>query len=358
MIPTLSLAQAQAIVARFAALNPYAQDAVPGSILEIKEVSLGADGQPAPVSLLTISAKRYTFFREHGDGTVEIIEPSEHGLGHLLDPYQEAFSDRDEEAPTRRWIRDVWMRTVRQELRLPVAPLAFGDLPAVTRVSVSTPHVMRSLSGSGALIQPATFLLSATIAPFGHPAGADPARFHLVAPFTSDPTRWLDGPWRDVHSGKEYRATTDKEDLDPDCARIKTYADVVREFAQHPEHKSADEAGIACTRSTRGLLHRRRLRAGRIDHIGKESNKLEDVQRGAVHNWEEVQTVIADPAYDQWEKVIRPRVMKMSTSTIATLANIGLRAARNLKAGISRPSSRTAFAFSQRLADANARDED
>jgi hypothetical protein len=323
MIPTLSLAQAQAIVVRFDVLNPYDRDAVPGSILEIKEVSLGPDGQPAPVPLLAISAKRYTFYHEQEDGTIEIIEPSEHGLGHLLDPYRESFSD------------------LREELGLPVAPLAFGELPAVTRVSVSTPHVMRSLSGSGELIRPATFLLSATIAPYGHPVGADATRFHLVAPFTSEPSQWLDGPWRDVHSGKEYRVTTDKNDLDPNCARIKTYGDVVREFAQHPEHKSSDASGAACTRSTRGLLHRRRVRAGRIDLIGKESNKLEDVQRGAVHDWEDVQTVISDPSYDQWEHVIRPKLTTLSTADVAILAGVGIRAARNLKSGRARPSPST-----------------
>ncbi len=341
MIPALSLGQAQAIVDRFDALNPYARDAVPGSILEIKEVSIGADGQPRPVSLLTISAKRYTFFREEDDGGIEILEPSEHGLGHLLDPYHEAVSDLDEEAPTRRWIRDVWMRIVRQEIGLPVAPLAFGNLPAVTRVSVSTPHVMKSLSGSGALIRPATFLLSATIAPYGHPVGADPTRFHLVAPFTSESSQWIDGPWRDVHSGKEYRVTTDRADLDPDCARIKTYDDVIREFAQHPEHKSADEAGFTCKPSTRGLLHRRRLRAGRIDLIGKESNRLEDVQRGVVHDWEAVQTVISDPSYDQWEKVLRPKLATLPTTEVARLAGVGIRAARNLRSGRARPSHHT-----------------
>ena len=145
----------------------------------------------------------------------------------------------------------------------------------------------------------------------------------------------------DVHTGKEYRVTTDKNDLDPDCARIKTFSDVVRDFAQHPEHKSADVSGAVCTRSTRGLLHRRRLRAGRIDLIGKESNRLEDVQRGAVHNWEDVQNVIPDPAYDRWEQVIRPKLTTVPTADVAKMAGVGVRAARNLKAGRARPSAAT-----------------
>ena len=39
-------------------------------------------------------------------------------------------------------------------------------------------------------IKPFNFLLAAHIAPFGHPRGADPARFQLIAPFTTDASRW------------------------------------------------------------------------------------------------------------------------------------------------------------------------
>jgi hypothetical protein len=39
--------------------------------------------------------------------------------------------------------------------------------------------------------KPFNFLLSAHVAPFGHPAGYTPERFHLIAPFEPDPRRWL-----------------------------------------------------------------------------------------------------------------------------------------------------------------------
>src|SRR5665213_2167072 len=80
-ISALSTNVVQDIVDRFAALNPYAKDAIPGSILEIKSVSLGQNKEIDPVQLLAISAKRYTFYRLTSDGEVQIIEPSEHGLG-------------------------------------------------------------------------------------------------------------------------------------------------------------------------------------------------------------------------------------------------------------------------------------
>ena len=48
-------------------------------------------------------------------------------------------------------------------------------------------------------IKPANFLLSAQVIPFGHPDGADPSRFPLLAPAAR--TGWLSLPWVDEYSG-------------------------------------------------------------------------------------------------------------------------------------------------------------
>jgi len=347
-INALSASVVQDIVERFSALNPYAKDAIPGSILEIKSVSLGKNKKIDPVQLLAISAKRYTFYRLSPSGDVEIIEPSEHGLGHLLNPCCVGTrgtrdDDEDNEDKAKPWITEVWETIVRRTLGLPVTRLSFADLPAVTRTSITTPHVMRGLSGKDwgdsldGEIRPATFLLSVAVARLGHSVGADPTRFHLISPFTSDPSKWLDGPWVDVHSGREFRVTTDIEDLDPECVRVKTFADVVEEFAVHAEPKSAGGDGHACVRTTRGLLQRRHIRAGQIVLVGKESNRLEEVRKGLVHDWDEIVTEFDDPADDWWEKVFRPKIIGVRTADIATATGLGERAARNLRAGRSRP---------------------
>jgi len=348
-IPRLSVKAIEGIVERFSSLNPYAADAVPGSILEIKEVSRGNDGQPTSVLLFVISSKRYTFFRHDAPGEIVIIEPSEHGLGHLLSPYGDAANDvssgETDDGPVASWISEVWEWVVRRELALPERPLCFGHLPAITRTSVSTPHMLRGLARqtSGPLaidrLRPATFLLSATIARFGYPAGVNPAQFHLVSPYSRNPSDWLRGPWVDVYSGKEYAVTTDRSCPDPEVVKLKTFRDVVEEFPVHPERKSAGTDGRVCGPLTRGLLQRRHVRAARIDVVGKESNRLEEVRKGLVHDWGEVVTPFHDPEYDQWENQIRPKLSKLTTAEIAKITGLGERAARNISGG-SRPGIR------------------
>ncbi|MDQ2889954.1 MAG: DNA polymerase [Gemmatimonadota bacterium] len=336
----LSCNTVQEIVNRFEALNPYAKDAVPGSILEVQDVSLDAEGKLVPIYVLVISSKRYTFFRLHAGDVVEIVKPSEHGLGHLLDPYKGEVAELDDAGATPRWIVEAWESIVRNALGFPVKPLAFAAMPAMTRVSASTPHVLKSLRGAAqGEMRPATFLLSVAVARFGHPVGVDPKKFHLVSPYTSDRKKYLDGPWINVHSGREHRVTTGSVDMDPECVHVKTFGDVIEEFAVHPEPKSAGRDRRPCRPDTKGLLYRRHVRAGRIDLTGKESNRLEDVRKGQVHDWDEIVAKFQDPAYDEWEKRIRPNLAAMTTSEIAADTGVGERAARNLKHGHSRPST-------------------
>jgi len=40
-------------------------------------------------------------------------------------------------------------------------------------------------------IKPFNFLLTCHVNPLGHPIGAEPERFHLIAPYESDPRKWL-----------------------------------------------------------------------------------------------------------------------------------------------------------------------
>jgi hypothetical protein len=48
-------------------------------------------------------------------------------------------------------------------------------------------------------LKPFNFLLTCHVKPFGHPPGIDPERFHLIAPYERDPSRWLEMPWIDQH---------------------------------------------------------------------------------------------------------------------------------------------------------------
>ena len=53
---------------------------------------------------------------------------------------------------------------------------------------------------------------------------------------------------------------------------------MLREYEFHPEAKCADSSGAPCSKQTIGLLGRRHVAIDSITYIGKESNRLEEVE--------------------------------------------------------------------------------
>ncbi len=293
-IQALSWAQVNGIVRRFRALNPYDRKAVPGSILEVKEVNFDAQGKRRELWCYAISAKRYTFFRKRGRDEIEIMDPSEHGLGHLSSP-----SGPEADEP-RAWVPEAWAWIVRTALGLPAPKPRWWNRPAVGRISITSPLVYgpfartQAASAYADRVKPFNFLLTAQVAPFGHPVGADPKHFHLVQPYSTDPRIWTEQPWVDLYSGRSYRVVTGVT-LDPAVASVNTYGDVLEEYVTHPEPKSGDPRGGPCTRQTAGLLTRRPVSVARIVYIGKEANRLDEVDAGIIHDYEGIQNVYGDP---------------------------------------------------------------
>jgi hypothetical protein len=105
----------------------------------------------------------------------------------------------------------------------------------------------------------------------------DRQRLTLVAPFSSDPAAWLHLEYRNRFDGTVVPTTTRPDGL-PGAVRIKTYGDVIALYLRHPEVKSGDADGQPCGRATVGVLSRLHVRASRVRHIGKESNRLEEVE--------------------------------------------------------------------------------
>jgi hypothetical protein len=155
-------------------------------------------------------------------------------------------------------------------LTLPSTPTAIG------RVTVKSPADMRSLAILNAgkkyadQLKPFNFLLTCHVKQFGHPPGADPERFHLIAPYELDPRGWLEMPWVDRSTGKPYRITTEGFHGARLAARVKTYGEVLREYEFHPGSKSADVSGKPCGKQTIGLLQRRHIRVARIIYIASK----------------------------------------------------------------------------------------
>jgi hypothetical protein len=346
-INALSWKEVEQIAKKFEALNPYNREAVPGSILKIENDNYEG-GKPTQkqrqLYCVAISAKRYALFLKDERGEPILLRKrinsekdhwKQHGLGHLLNP-------TDPESPDRQWIAQVWLGIVRRALGLQTETLVFEKSPAVGRVSVSSPTLMKALADLNAgkkytaQIKPFNFLLTSQVAPAGHPEGANNDRFRLIAPYESDSRKWLKTDWIDQYTGSTYRITTDGYHGGESFALVKTYGKVLQEYARHPESKCGDDAGNACSEDTLGLLQRRHVHIGRIRRIGKESNKLEAVLLGEISP-RDVSTEYPHPVDDEWHTEILPAVKKAQLTTLINESGMSKRALMDIRAERSTP---------------------
>ena len=193
--------------------------------------------------------------------------------------------------------------------------------PAVDR-DRKKPYLMKSFEALNAgkpyalQIKPFNFLLTAHVIPFGHPERVDPEKFHLISPYDSDPSKWLEKEWIDQHSKKRFRITTQGHCGSRRTARIKSYGDVITEYEFHPEAKCAAAFGNICDRQTVGLLQRRHMKIDLIKSIGKESNSLESVDEGLERCERNVYTEYSDPRRTEWIVKIQPALKKVKLVTL------------------------------------------
>jgi hypothetical protein len=244
-------------------------------------------------------------------------------------------------------IRAAWEVLVRRALGLPIAPPAWLDRPAIGRLTVSSPELLRPFESLNRgkpyaeHIKPGNFLLTAHLAALGAPSGADPARFQLIAPWESDPRKWQRLRWVDRYSAHSYAISTSGATGGPGIARVRTYGDILQDYATHPESKSAAPDGQPCGRLTVGELRRRIVEVGRIVYVGKESNRIEEIDAGVLHDEAEYLNVYQDPRRDPWITEVRPALQRISTGELQRSLKIGRSTAKRWKAGQARPRGKT-----------------
>jgi hypothetical protein len=234
----------------------------------------------------------------------------------------------------------------RKALLMPTQNLKFENQPAVGRVTVSSPAVIRPLAklNEGKAypeqIKPFNFLLTCHVKAFGYPKGADPEHFHLIAPYQNNSTQWLKMDWIDQYTGNSYRITTAGHNGTRQTALVKTYGDILREYEYHPESKCADSAGNACGKQSIGLLQRRHVCIDQVKYIGKESNHLEAVDAGLIHCEKNIYTEYIDQSRDEWQTKILPALKTLSLSRLINESGLSKRALLDIRAGRSRPHSK------------------
>jgi hypothetical protein len=348
VIKALSWQQVKNISNQFDTLNPYNRKAVPTSILKIEDDNYDdpeTREHQRQLYCLAISAKRYALFIQDDIGNPVLLQKgannkedrwSEHGLGHLLNP-------TDPESEDRGWIAQVWLRMIRDTLGKRTQNAAFEHHPAVGRTSITSPAIMHPLEklndGKNYVdkIKPFNFLMTCHVKPFGHPPGVNPERFHLIAPYEADSRQWLKHCWIDQYSDNDYKITTTGHHGDRHTARVKTYGEVLREYAIHPESKCADAAGKSCGKLTVGLLQRRNVRIEQIKYIGKESNSLEEVEAGLIHSEENVYTEYLDRRRDEWQTKILPALGKIPVPILVKMSGLSPTTIKDTLANRSRP---------------------
>lgn len=286
-VKALSWTEVQEIAARFNRLNPYDRRAVP-SILKIEDVNFDK-GLQREIEGYAISAKRYTFFTRTSSD-VRIINPSEHGLGHLFVPN----SDFDEQAGAKTWVVEAWRYLIQTALGLRHRTPSCFALPAMMKFAITTPDVFKVLQNRQAerplsyrdRVKPFNFILSPMInrqvfgvdprtkqpVRLGYPLTVNDEHFALIAPFTEDASRWYRIPWMNVHDGKWFYLAplAKKQSFE---ASPYTLDDVISLYHVHPESKSLAPDGTPCGWHTAGLLQRTSVRATGFDYIGKETDR-------------------------------------------------------------------------------------
>jgi hypothetical protein len=125
-------------------------------ILQIEDCNYDRNGKPRQLYGVAISANRYVVHGRLGS-TIQIIKPSEHGLGMLYLPdKRKRYTPRDckdQETNYPAWIVEAWERLLDDHFRNIQGPanamvtreLWFGDFPAVMRIRVTTPNVLAAL---------------------------------------------------------------------------------------------------------------------------------------------------------------------------------------------------------------------
>lgn len=341
-VRALSWGQVKEISERFAVLSPYNRTIVPGSVLKLENDNYNPKtGRQRQLWCYAIAAKRYALFTLTKAGEPELLRKganaeddcwSEHGLGHLLNP-------TDPQSEDRAWIAQAWLRMIRRSLGLSTKRFAFEDRPAVTRLTISSPAVMRPFAALNCgkpypkQIKPFNFILSCHVRALGHPAGVDPERFHLTAPYENDPRNWSRMTWSDRYSAKPYRITPLGNHGSDGMARVKTYGDVMCEYEYHAESKCADSNGKSCSRKTVGLLSRRHVRIHGLQYIGKEANRLEDVGAASVHSADDVYTEYQDVRRDNWATYVLPRLKALPLRELQRLCGLSRAALQAIRAG-------------------------
>jgi hypothetical protein len=239
-VKAITWKQVDTLCEKLNSLNPYDPNIV-SDILKVEDCNRDRNGDQHQLFGLAVSAKRYVVYTQKVN-KLEIIKPSEHGLGIVYVPDTRSrytpVDCKDQETTYPLWIVETWERLLSEHFKndrdpenaLVLRELWFDDLPAVMRVRITTPNVLKVLrERDPEVAKPYNFALS----PILVESSPD---FTLVAPASKHSEEWLSREYIEIHTGEivklgsEYQGKT----LTP-----QTLSNVIWRHFLHPEDKSS-----------------------------------------------------------------------------------------------------------------------
>jgi len=272
-IKVLSLAEVEAIAEQFRKLNPYDSSLVP-EILKIEDIDHVDCDPKKPFRQLfgfAISAKRYALYSQSAN-EICIEKASGHGLGYLFAPKETKRDKQRDEAEVPDWIKEAWEHLLRKELGLTLREPSWLRLPAMMRMVLTTPNVLKNRRPDW--LGPFNFFLFPIISEKlgGYPAGFDKSNFFLITPMESDRRKWRTLVGINLIDRQTYQISMSPSETQdkavPDSLQI-----VLNQYLKKAEAKSLGPDGRPCTETTRGLLGRARIVAREIIPVGKETDR-------------------------------------------------------------------------------------
>jgi hypothetical protein len=187
--------------------------------------------------------------------------------GYLYSPKEGINEDCD--AP--QWIVEAWDWLLRKELGLRCNEPAWLDLPAMMRMTLTSPNVMRS--NRPEWLSPFSFFFFPLLSDLGgYPAGCDRSNFKFITRFESNREKWEDLEGINLCDDQPYRMEMfpngKQNKVVPESFRI-----ILRLYLRRPESKSLAPNGTPCVADTTGLLKRASVVAGEIVPVGKETDR-------------------------------------------------------------------------------------
>ena len=271
-LKALSLKEVKTIADEFKKLNPYNPSLV-REILKIEDINFIDSDPEKPLRQLfgyAVSAKRYALYTKLGID-VHIEKASGHGLGYLFAPKEINEDEESDDEETPQWVMEAWRFLLRKELGLHSTEPTWLDLPAMMRMVVTTPNVLKNQRPEW--LGPFNFFLFPLLSQLGgYPSGFDKSNFLFITPHETDRRKWKSLNGINLFDGQRYqiamRPTGKQDKVIPESFRI-----ILRQYLSKPEVKSLAPNGTPCTGATQGLLLRAKIAARNLIPVGKETDR-------------------------------------------------------------------------------------